>query len=226
MSKQRLILGFFLIWTLIVEGLLLINFWAAPVERAIILMALGLFMVWVLLAGGLMWKFAPRLLLIINRLPFNWRIRFVFVSIILALIEEAIATFMSNLALILGDSTHQAAITASKNYLEVVAGYSVIVFIPMFIAWALLLSWRNFSPFSVMVLFGITGLLSESLSFGPQNFLNAGFWILVYGLMVYLPARSVPGQNIPQAKIWHYPIAILLPIVTATPVVMILLSLR
>jgi hypothetical protein len=61
------------------------------------------------------------------------------------------------------------------------------VFLPQFAAWAWLLSRYRFSPFAVFLLFGLTGLINETLFTGPQ-LLTVAQWMLVYGLMAYLPA--------------------------------------
>ena len=130
---------------------------------------------------------------------------------LLALMEEAITTTMTNLAPLFGVKIGEAYITASTNCLDVVALHSVVVFVPMFVGWAVLL-WRyDFSPFSVFVLFGLTGTLAE-MSFGPQQALQFGMWIFVYGLMVYLPAYALPAERNARApRWWHYPIAVFVP---------------
>jgi hypothetical protein len=147
----------------------------------------------------------------LSRVRLDWRLKFILLATTLALIEEGITTTMTNLAPLFGVNIGEAYITASANYLDVVAMHSVVVFIPMFVAWAVIL-WRyNFSPFSVFLLFGLTGTLAE-MSFGPQHAREFGLWIFVYGLMVYLPAYCVP-KNRP-ARIpswWHYPLAVVLP---------------
>ena len=212
-----------LVWAGGFDALLLVASWADPVGRAIVLMAIGLLLIWVVLIGGITWRYQDTLVRTASRLGLDWRSRFVLLATSLALIEEAIATLMTNAGPLLGDSTGQAAITASSNYLEVVTRHSVVVFIPMFIAWAVLLSWRAFPPFAVMILFGITGLFGEMLAFGQHNLVAAGFWVLVYGLMVYLPACTVPTGVAPPARPWHYPLAVVAPIVFAVPVVWLLL---
>ena len=75
----------------------------------------------------------------------------------MALIEEVITTTMTNCAPLLGTTPEEAHITASTNYFVVVCFHSVVVFVPMFIAWALMLSRWDFSPLKVLLLFGITG---------------------------------------------------------------------
>ncbi len=213
-----------LLWAAGFQALLLAASWSNPVERAIVLMAIGVLLIWVILGGGLMWRYRIPLAAAAHKVPLGWRSRFVLLAILLALLEEAITTTLTNLAPLFGDVTRQAAITASTNYVEVVTRHSVVVFIPMFVAWAVLLSWRAFSPFAVMLVFGVSGLLGEVLAFGPQNFLAAGFWILVYGLMVYLPACTVPLAA-PPPRLWHYPVAVVLPIILAGPIALALMRL-
>jgi hypothetical protein len=141
----------------------------------------------------------------------------------LALVEEAIATLMTNCAPLFGVAVGEVYITASANYLDVVVFHSVVVFLPQFALWAWLLSRYAFSPFAVFVLYGLTGLVNETLFAGPQV-LAAAQWILVYGLMIYLPAYCYP--ELPDRKSvrwWHYPVAIVLPILAAVPVALLLL---
>jgi membrane protein DedA with SNARE-associated domain len=76
------------------------------------------------------------------------------------------------------------------------------------------------------LLYGVTGALAETISFGFQNLIGAGLWILVYGLMVYLPAFVVspmPGTRPPKAQ--HYVLALVLPLVSAIPVALAILFL-
>jgi hypothetical protein len=122
-------------------------------------------------------------------------VTFVLSCVLLALVEEAITTTMTNCAPFFGVAVGEAYITASANYFDVVLFHSVVVFVPLFIGWAVMLRRWAFSPFQVFLLFGITGTLCETISFGPQNLGNAPFWILVYGLMVWLPAYAVPATR-------------------------------
>ena len=70
---------------------------------------------------------------------------------------------------------------------------------------------------------GITGSIAEA-SIQPSNLIG-GFWVFVYGLMVYLPACTVPQDRPakPQ-RWWSYPLAVVLPfpfVVLAAPVVLL-----
>jgi hypothetical protein len=60
-------------------------------------------------------------------------------------------------------------------------------------------------------------MLAEALTFGPQMLLGFGQWILVYGLIVYLPVRAFAPRNRPSPKRWHYPLAVVLPVVVSLP---------
>ena len=124
-------------------------------------------------------------------LPGWWPVKFVAFCTLLALAEEAITTTMTNLAPVFGVPVGKAYITASANYLDVVCFHSVIVFVPWFMGWAWMLSRWDFHPTLVFLLFGLTGTLAET-GFMPQKLGEIGMWVFVYGLMIYLPAYSLP----------------------------------
>jgi hypothetical protein len=187
-------------------------------DRAIFLMADGLILFWIVIGGSLTPLLRQRLVPRLAAIPVNWQVRFVLLCTAMALIEEVITTTMTNLAPLLGTTPEAAHITASTNYFKVVCFHSVVVFVPMFVAWALMLSFWKFSPLKVLLLFGITGSMAEA-SINPTSLIG-GFWVFVYGLMVYLPACTVPGDRSAEApRWWHYPLAVLLPFVAAIPVV-------
>jgi len=192
-------------------------------DRAIILMADGLIVCWIVIGGSLTPMLRRRLVPKLSAIPINWRVRFVLLCTAMALIEEVITTTMTNLAPLFGTTPEEAHITASTNYFTVVCFHSVVVFVPMFIAWAWMLSRWNFTPLKVLLLFGITGSIAEA-SIQPSNLIG-GFWVFVYGLMVYLPARTVPEDRpAKRPRWWHYPLAVVLPfpfVVLATPVVLL-----
>lgn len=151
-------------------------------------------------------------------------VKFVMLATLLALIEEAVATLMTNAAPLFGVQLGEAYITASADYLDVVLFHSVVVFVPQFVAWAWLLSRYAFSPFSVFLLFGLTGFINETLFAGPQP-LALAQWILIYGLMVYLPAACYPNKpDRRRVRWWHFPLAVVLPIIASLPVVALLLG--
>ena len=163
-----------------------------PDNRAIIKMGVALILVWCVLGGVLMLRFRDRFVAWATRIPLGWRTRFVLLCIAFAMLEEAVTTSLTNLAPLFGGVTEAARITASKNYLEVVFLNSVIAFVPMFVCWGWLLSRYDFRPSEVLLLFGLNGTLAETLSFGPQNLLQVGMWVWVYGLMATFPPAPCP----------------------------------
>lgn len=194
-------------------------------DRAIFLMADGLILFWLVIGGSLTPMLRKRLVPRLVAIPMDWRLRFVLLCSAMALLEEVITTTMTNLAPLFGTTPEEAHITASTNYFKVVCFHSVVVFVPMFIAWAWMLSRWKFSPLKVLLLFGITGSMAEA-SINPTSLIG-GFWVFVYGLMVYLPACTVPGdRGVKPVRWWHYPVAVILPIVAAIPVVPVVVFLR
>ena len=190
-----------------------------PVSRAVVEMGWGLIVLWVIVCGSLMLRFRDRIRIFVLRIKMSWKIKFVLFCTILAMIEEAITTTMTNMAPVFGVKVGEAYITASTNYLDVIALHSVVVFIPMFIGWAFLLSRYDFSPNAVFILFGILGATSEASFSGPSQLLGIGYWMFIYGLMVYLPAYTLPkDRNAKTPKFRHYALAIILPLLFAIPV--------
>ena len=194
-------------------------------ERAIFLMADGMIVLWILVGGSLTPLVRERLVPRLAAGGLDWRVRFVVFSTIMALIEEAITTAMTNLAPLLGTTPEEAHITASTNYFTVVLFHSVVVFVPMFVAWAWMLSRWDFQPLEVLLLFGVTGSLAEA-TMNPGSVMG-GFWVFVYGLMVYLPACTVPPRRAATSpRWWHYALAVFLPFVAAVPVVPVVIVVR
>jgi hypothetical protein len=185
--------------------------WPDHRARAVLGMGWGLICLWILGCGTLMYRFRDPIRARVLQLRWDWRLKFILFATMLALVEEAITTTMTNLAPLFGVNVGEAYITASANYLDVIALHSVVIFVPLFVGWAVLL-WRyDFSPFSVFVLFGLTGTLAE-MSFGPQHAQEFGLWIFVYGLMVYLPSFCVPAdRGARNPRWWHYPLAVVAP---------------
>lgn len=184
---------------------------AGPDQKAVIKMALGLILVWIILGGFLMLRFREAVRGFVLGIPLPWWLKFPLFCTLLALVEEGVTVSMTNLAPLFGSQTGRAFITASANYLHTVLFHSVIVFIPMFLVWTLLLRFFDFSPSQVFLLFGLTGSLAE-MSMSPTNVL-AGFWVFVYGLMVYLPAYSLPRDRpARKGRWWAYPLAVVAPL--------------
>jgi hypothetical protein len=65
-----------------------------------------------------------------------------------------------------------------------IAGYSL--------CWGWLLSRYDFRRIDVLLLLGLNGTLAETIALGPQNLIQVGMCVWVYGLMTYLPACTVP----------------------------------
>lgn len=198
-------------WLLVTTGLVTAANWHNPKGRAVLGMGWGLILGWIALGGTLMYRLREPVRNAVGRIRLDWRLKFILFATALALVEEAITTTMTNLAPLFGFKVGEVYITASANYLDVVALHSVVMFIPMFVGWAMIL-WRyDFSAFAVFVLFGLTGTMAE-MSFGPQHALEFGMWIFVYGLMVFLPAYTVPRKRKAKAPCWwHYPLAVVVP---------------
>jgi hypothetical protein len=189
-----------------------------PDHRAIIKMGVGLILIWCVLGGLVMWGLRDRFVRWATGITLGWRIRFVLLCIAFAMLEEAVTTGLTNLAPLLGGVTDAARITASKNYFEVVFLNSVIVFVPLFLGWGWLLSRYDFRPIEVLLLFGLNGTLAETIAFGPQNLIQVGMWVFVYGLMAYLPACTVPEERGARpARWWTWLMAVFLPLVFIIP---------
>jgi hypothetical protein len=212
-------------WLVLSTGAVTLGTWSNPRARAVIGMGWGLIVLWIGVCGAIMCRWRDPIRDAVLRMGARWPVKFILFATLLALVEEAITTTMTNLAPLFGVRIGEAYITASTNYLDVVGLHSVVVFIPMFVAWAWILSRRRFSPFAVFVVFGLTGTVAET-SFGPQHLLEFGLWIFVYGLMVYLPASCVPGERRAAAPAWwEYPLAVFVPflfIPLMLPVVLVL----
>ncbi len=174
------------------------------VLHAVFGMAIGLYVFWIIIGGILMWKSRNVIRSFVLAVPISWKIKFVLFCTLLALIEEGIATAMTNLAPAFGVAVGEAYITLTGNYLDLVLGQTVIMFGPIFIAWAFLLGRYDFKPNQVFLLFGFTGVIIEMIFGGPQHILEAGMWILVYGLMVYLPAYCLPERSVKPLRFYHY----------------------
>jgi hypothetical protein len=199
-------------WATLLPGLVLAVVWKNPVQRAVLEMAWGLMILWIGAGGLIMWHWRATWDRLAAKVRLPWMLKFVLGCIALALVEEAITTSLTNCAPLLGVRLGQAYITSSANYFDVVLYHSVVVFVPLFIGWAVMLRFWAFHPFAIFLLFGLTGALCETLSFGLQNLGNLGFWIFVYGLMVWLPGRWVPAdRGAKPPRWWAYPLAVVLP---------------
>ena len=201
------------IWLFLSTAVIRVAVSRSRVASAVLDMGIGVILLWIVVGGLLMVRFRDPIARYVQGLRGDWRVKFVLFATLLALVEEAITTALTNMAPLFGVRIGQAYITASTNYWDVVGLHSVVIFVSLFVGWAWLLSRYDFSPFAVFVLFGLTGTLAET-STGPQHLREFGFWIFVYGLMVYLPACSLPvrpGARPPRP--WHYALAVFAPFV-------------
>lgn len=199
----------------------------APQAQGIARMTMGLIAVWIFIGGGLMYRFRDTIRVYVQKIPLDWRVKFVLFATFLACLEEVVTVSLTNMAPLFGAKVGEAFITASTNYFDVIFLHSVIVFIPLFIAWALILQRYDFRPFSVLLLFGIMGMVGESTIIGPTAFIGFPMWLFVYGLMVYLPAYSIPEDRGAREVLWyHYffaiPVAFLIALPMLIPIVFII----
>jgi hypothetical protein len=199
------------VWLVLTTSAVTAVTWRNPKMRAVLGMGWGLILLWIGVGGTLMYRFREPIREALLKIRLDWRLKFILLATVLALMEEAITTTMTNLAPIFGVEVGEAYITASTNYLDVVALHSVVMFVPLFVGWALILSRYAFTPFCVFLLFGLTGTVMET-NFGLKNPLEFGLWIFVYGLMVFLPAYCVPPERKTRPlRWWHYPLAVFVP---------------
>jgi hypothetical protein len=186
--------------------------------RAILGMGIGLYLLWIILAGILMRILREPARRAVQRIRLSWPVKFVLFATALACLEEAVTVSMTNTAPLYGVTTAQAHITASANYWDVVLTSSVVLFVPMFCIWAAILARYRVSPASVFLLWGLTGTLMESIAAGPRHLLEIGMWMLVYGLMIYLPAFTIPlDRPMRMPAWWHYPLFVVAPLVGVIP---------
>ncbi len=208
---QGIFISALAVWLFLTTSAVTVVTWKNPKARAVLGMGWGLISLWIVLGGALMYRFRGPIRAFVLKVRLDWRWKFILFATSLALTEEVVTTTMTNLAPLFGVKVGEAYITASTNYLDVVALHSVVIFVPLFVGWALILSRYAFSPFAVFLLFGLTGAVMET-NLGTKNPLEFALWIFVYGLMVFLPAYCVPAErNTRVLRWWHYPLAVFVP---------------
>jgi hypothetical protein len=192
-----------------------------PNARAIIYMGtFALWLCWIGICGILMIKLRDPIKSKLGMKPERWKIKFVIFAIGLLLLEEIFTTLATNMVEIFGGEYGKAFITASDNYFEVILLHSAIVIWPGFVFWAWWLKKYDFHPNWVLILFGLSGLLSE-ISFGGIQQVNAiGMWMMTYGLMIYLPAYCIPAdRGAVRPKLIHYLLPFILNVLFQLPMV-------
>lgn len=141
-------------WTAGGSGLVLAATWGNPIHQAVLGMAWGLIVLWVAGCGLAMWRWRDLWRRLAARIRLPWGLQFVLGCTSLALVEEAVATLMTNCAPLFAVQVGQAYITASADYFDVVLYHSVVVFVPMFVGW-----WV--STVAVFAVFGFHPLRSD-----------------------------------------------------------------
>jgi len=229
MTRSKTILKILAVYSIIFVILSSLFFLSSPTlglaEKAAVYMLLILIFLWIIIGGALMYLFRKPIRFIVRKINMGWKTKFILFCTILALLEEVITVTLTNSAPLFGLAAGAVPLTVSTNYFVVVLLHSVIVFIPMFMCWAWLLSKYDFKVEQVFLLFGLTGVLAEAFV-NPQNLIT-GFFIFVYGLMIFLPAYSIPAdRNVKKPNFFHYLIALILPLICAIPVVFIVTIIR
>jgi hypothetical protein len=210
--RQRAFVLILLAIVILISAFLTVSTWHQPHHRAVFAMAWGLILFWIIGFGFVMWRWRELWCRLAAKAPLPWFVKFAVGCILLAMLEEGVTTSMTNCAPLFGVNLGEAYITASTNYLDVILRHSVVVFVPMFIGWGVLLKYWRFSPFEVFLLWGITGTFLEFAYSGYQGLPNFPFWILVYGPMVWLPAYFASSRRpAKRPKWWFYPLAVILP---------------
>lgn len=152
---------------------------------------MGFFLIfgWLVIFGGLMWAYQHPLMAFMRQYASRPKTGFVAFSILLACLEEALACLATNLHGPFGDPTGRVYITASSNYLDLIFFHSVIVIVPLLVVWSWTLARYRFTGTRLLLLFGAQGALAEVVFAGMQPALFPT-WLLVYGLMVWLPYQA------------------------------------
>ncbi len=216
--KEKVVVGALLAWLLISTGAVTVFVWKNAVMRAVLLMGWGLILLWIVLGGSLMYLWRDAVRGWFRAIPLPTWLKFTVFCILLAMLEEAVTVSMTNFAPEFGVKMGQAYITASASYWDVVLNHSVIVFVPMYVAWAWMLSRWDFRPGEVFLLYGVMGILAEASLSGLQAFREFALWIFVYGLMVWLPAYCVAGErDVPRPKWWMYPLTVVVVFLFGVP---------
>ncbi len=222
-DSQTFIVAILVIWQLVLTTLLTLAGLSNPKLGALSGMLWGVNIFWIGLVGLSSIWFRDQLASFGKRHSKHLPLMGFLFAMVMALIEEAVTTTMTNCAPLFGAELGDVYITASANYFDVVLFHSVIVMLPQFALLAWLLGRFLISPFAAFMCYGFTGFFNEALFSGP-NPLALAQWILIYGLMVYAPAclfRECPGRR--KVGWWFFPVVVILPILASIPMVALLL---
>ena len=186
---------------------------------AIIKMSLLLIFVWVIILGIIQYVLRDMVKYLVN-MSNDWKLKFFSLVLFMMLIKETIAVIITNQVSLFGGEYSKAFITVHSNYFIVML-FSVIVFIPMIIAWIYLLSKYDFKHYEAFLLFGLTGVIVEIL-INPFA-ATAGLWIFIYGLFIWLATYCLPERNLPRPGYNTYIIAVFLPVIASIPFAFIIM---
>lgn len=223
MIKFLILIGVYSIAFLSLVYVDVLNNWDAN-GLAIMKMSIFLSFLWIIIWGTFQYFFKDIVRKMINMTEKKWKKKFFVLCIILVWIEEAIAVTMTNNVVQFWWEPWKAFITASTNYFEVIFLHSIIVFIPMFYAWILLLKKYDFSTAQVLFFFWISWIIWEI--FMNPIALISWFWIFIYGLMIALPVYCLPKRNLRKPWFTWYVWALILPTLFSLPAVWIALILQ
>lgn len=170
--------------------------------KAVAAMGFGLVVLWIVVCGSLMFRFRDKVKNVLSGIRHK-TFAFIIFMIALVMVEEMVTTLMTNLAPVFGSKIGEAYITASTNYWDVIFFHSLVAFIPAIIGWGLLLRKYYFTPGETFILWGLSGILGEAVFLGDVGQLvNFGFWMSVYGLMIWLPTYCFVDPSLPRPR-WY-----------------------
>ena len=199
------------------------NTWS-PNDLAIIKMWIWLFIIWWIIWWFFQFALKNIIKKIVHMTPEKWKMKFFVMCVLLVSIEEFIAVIMTNNAENFWWEVGKAYITASSNYFEVIFLHSIIVFLPMFYSWVVLLKKYSFSASQALFFFGVSWIIWEI--FMNPIALISWFWIFIYWLMIALPVYCLPKRDVKKPWFFAYIQALVLPTLFSLPAVWIALFLQ
>ena len=215
----RALVWLFGVWAVIIALFFLLATLTSPdpVTRAIAGMALGLFLFWIVLGGALIVLRKRACPAPVRRaLASPCRVRHS-----PALLEEAVTTTATSTAPLWvsrsADLHHRLG-----NYLSrALSRHRLCADVHRLGGWATL---RLLA--AIFILYGCTGRLPRR-NLRRAKPVGLGFWVYVYGLMIYLPVCAVPpDRGARKPGVWACLLALILPILAAIPVALIILTLN
>jgi hypothetical protein len=95
-SGKAIFVGALASWLVLSTSTVTVLTWPNPRVRATLGMGWGLILLWIGVCGILMYRFREPIRAAVLRLRLGWRTKFILMATVLALIEEAITTTMTN----------------------------------------------------------------------------------------------------------------------------------